>query len=159
MLCSCSPLKAFSRSVTLNWQSPEARNAAIELYNSIRQSDYIVGLVVVDEVSGHLLPLSSLTRLLQTVGLDLDQAMHEIDTLLGTLNSMRSAETFKKLYDEALIIAEQLGVTLCKQRINCSSISLSNGWRWKRRYGIVLPHQLLVCNTGWYHYIHSTSRW
>ena len=68
-----------------NWQSPEARNAANALYNSIRQSDYIVGLVVLDEVSGYLLPL---TRLLQTVGLDLVQAMHEIDALLGTLNSI-----------------------------------------------------------------------
>ena len=48
--------------------------------------------------------------------------MHEIDTLLGTLNSMRSAETFKKLYDEALIIAEQLGVTLCKPRIAARSV-------------------------------------
>ena len=64
------------------------------LYNSIRQSDYIVGWVVVDEMSGNLLPL---TGLLQHVRPDLDQAMHEIDTLLGTLNSMRSAETFTKL--------------------------------------------------------------
>ena len=49
-----------------NWQSPEARNAASALYNSIRQSDYIVGLVVLNKVSEYLLPL---TRLLQTVGL------------------------------------------------------------------------------------------
>ena len=89
------------------------------LYNSIRQSDYIVGLVVLDGVSGYLLPL---TRLLQIVGLDLDRAMHEIDTLLGTLYTMRIAETSEKLYDEALIIAEQLGVTLCKQRIAARSV-------------------------------------
>ena len=118
MLCSCSILKALSRSGIHNWQSTEVRNAAIVLYNSICQSDYIVGLVVVDEMSGYLLPL---TRFLQTVGLDLDQAMHEIDTLLGTLNGMRSAETFKKLYDEALSIAERLGVTLCKQHIAARS--------------------------------------
>ena len=48
--------------------------------------------------------------------------MKYIDTLLGTLNSMRSAETLKKLYDEAFIIAEQLGVTLCKQRIAARSV-------------------------------------
>ena len=101
MLCCCSPLRVLSR--CRNWQSPDARNAANALYNSIRQPDYIVGLGVLDEVSGYLLPLP---RLLPTVGLDLVQAMHEIDTLLGTLNGMRSAETFKKLYDEALIIAE-----------------------------------------------------
>jgi hypothetical protein len=50
------------------WQSPEARSKATTLNNSICQSSVIVSLVILEEVSSIMLPI---TRMLQTSSIDI----------------------------------------------------------------------------------------
>ncbi len=49
------------------WTSAETRRSAHTLLNSILQSDFIVGLIILENLSGILLPL---THALQTVGVE-----------------------------------------------------------------------------------------
>jgi hypothetical protein len=98
-----------------SWQSTEARKTANSLKNSICQSDFVVSLVILEHISGLMLPT---TRALQTVGLDLVEAMHGVDDLVSSLRSMRSAEHFTKLFQEASNVASTvLGISLAKPRI------------------------------------------
>ena len=72
---------------------------------------------------------------------------------------MRSAETFKKLYDEALIIAEQLGVTLCKQRIAARSVyRMAGGGNEDMESYYRINFWFATHGIGWYHYIYIQLR-
>ena len=102
------------------WQSTEARKTANSLKNSICQSDFVVSLVILENISGLMLPL---TRNLQTVGLDLIEAMDGVDNLLASLRNMRSAECFSKLFAEASDVATTiLEITIVKPRTSVRSV-------------------------------------
>ena len=58
----------------------------------------------------------STTRLLQTAGLDLVEAMASIDDLLGSLNALGTSKEFVEILDNATAAAQLLGVTLVKPR-------------------------------------------
>ena len=109
-----------------SWESSEARKTANILKNSIAQSDFVMALIILENVCGMMLPT---TRLLQTVGLDLVQAMSGVDDLLSALYSMRSAECFSKLFQEAGAVADMLGISLVKPRTTARSVyrSASSG--------------------------------
>jgi len=67
------------------WQSPEARGKATILINSICQGPFIISLVIMEEVSSILLPI---TRMLQTSVIDIIQAMRHVDHLLDLMRGM-----------------------------------------------------------------------
>jgi len=71
------------------WQSNESRKAATTLHNSICKTEFVVSVVILEEVRSILLPL---TRQLQTAGLDLVDAMNGVSDLVESLQRLRSAE-------------------------------------------------------------------
>ena len=78
-----------------------------------------MALIILENGCAVMLPTS---RLLQTVGLDLVQAMNGVDDLLSSLNSMRSAECFARLFQEAGAVADMLGIALVKPRTTARSV-------------------------------------
>ena len=64
-----------------DWQSPDARKTAILLTKSIAQPNFVVALVVLEVLSGLLLPT---TRQLQKPGIDIVLAMDNIKDLIDT---------------------------------------------------------------------------
>ena len=75
-----------------DWQSPDARKTAILLTNSIAQPNFVVSLVVLEVLSGLLLPT---TRQLQKPSIDIVLAMDNIKDLIDNLRQMRCAEKFQ----------------------------------------------------------------
>ena len=102
-----------------NWASIDARRSAQSLLNSILQSDFIVGLIVLEKLAGLLLPL---TRALQTVGMDLVEAFSLINDTKSLLNSVRSDEKFAAMFKEAEKLADSLDVVLKQPRIARKSV-------------------------------------
>ena len=91
--------------VMTEWQSSETRKKAALLINSISQSSFIVSLVVLEELCSVLLPT---TRMLQTSGIDVVEAMNSIDNVLESLRDMRTADKFHKLFECMSVVAELL---------------------------------------------------
>jgi len=110
---SLLPYVADSLTEMKSWQAAEARKTAHTLINSMSQSETLVGLAVLEKISSIMLPT---TRLLQTAGLDLVEAMASIDDLLGSLNALRTSEGFVEILDNATAAAQLLEVTLVKPR-------------------------------------------
>lgn len=102
-----------SLSQMTTWQSSEARKKAHTLMHSISQTETVIGLVVLENISSIMLPT---TRLLQTEGIDLVNAMSGVDDMLAMLESLRSSERFGRIFEEAQTVAELLGITLTKPR-------------------------------------------
>ena len=101
------------------WQSSEARKSAQTLINSISQSETIIGLVVLENISSIMLPT---TRLLQTSGLDLVAAMTAVNNMIESLSALRSSERFAKVVEDAEAVAQGLEVTLTKPRTASRSV-------------------------------------
>jgi len=80
--CSRNLLKYVMQAlrVMTEWQSPKTRTKAASLINVISQSSFIVSLVVLEELCSVLLPT---TRMLQTSGIDVVEAMNSIDKVLA----------------------------------------------------------------------------
>jgi len=95
------------------WQSPEERGKATILINSICQGPFIISLVVLEEVSSILLPI---TRMFLTSGIDIIEAMGHVDHFLDLMCKMQSSEKFHKLFECASLLANSLDVTLVKPR-------------------------------------------
>ena len=87
--------------------------------NSIEQSSFVVSLVVLEVLSGLLLPT---TRQLQKPSLDIVLAMDNIKDLIDTLRQMRSADKFKELFAEASLVANMLDIELAKPRLASRSV-------------------------------------
>ena len=62
-----------------SWDISDARKKANSLESSICQTDFVVPLIILERISGLMLPA---TRALQTVGTDLVEAMTLISHLL-----------------------------------------------------------------------------
>ena len=97
-----------------DWQSPDARKTAIILMNSIAQSSFVVSLVVLEVLSGLLLPT---TRQLQKPSLDIVLAMDNIKDLIDSLRQMRSVDKFKELFAEASLVGNIPDIELAKPRL------------------------------------------
>ena len=102
-----------------DWQSPDARKTAIILMNSIEQSSFVVSLVVLEVLSGLLLPT---TRRLHKPSLDIVLAMDNFEDLIDTLRRIRSADKSKELFAEASLVANILDIELSKPRLASRSI-------------------------------------
>jgi len=102
------------------WQSSEARKAALSLKNSITRSEFVVSLVILENISGLMLPT---TMSLQKVGTDIVQAMNDIGDMISTLRSLRTQDGFHKLFQEASIVAETfLDCNITKPRTASRSV-------------------------------------
>lgn len=62
-------------------------NKAVQLLNTLRTSNVVVCLAVLEKVMGYILPLS---KQLQATNIDLAKAFSHVDTVLNALNSFRS---------------------------------------------------------------------
>ena len=102
-----------------DWQSPDARKTAIILMNSIEESSFVVSLVVLELLSGLLLPT---TRQLQKPSPDIVFVMDNFGVLTDTLRQMRSADKSKELFAEASLVANMLDIKLSKPRLASRSI-------------------------------------
>ncbi len=126
IVCMRSLLRFIDEALTIlrtTWQSTDARKSATTLQNSICQSDFIVSIVILEEVCALMLPL---TRVLQTVGLDLVQAMSGVGDLITSLQRLRSHEVFAKLFSDSTNLAELLGIQMTKPRTASRSVYRPN---------------------------------
>ncbi|KAK7003520.1 52 kDa repressor of the inhibitor of the protein kinase [Biomphalaria glabrata] len=65
----------------------ETSNQAVQLLNTLRTSNFVVCLAVLEKVMGYILPLS---KQLQATNIDLAKAFSHVDTVLNALNILRS---------------------------------------------------------------------
>ena len=93
--------------------------------------EFVVGLVIVENFAGLLLPVS---RKLQAVENDLTQAIKDVTEALSALENLRPEAGFQKIFAEASLLAEHHGIAVssCKG-VRCPPIfSLYNlinvGW-------------------------------
>lgn len=101
------------------WASPNDRSKAESLEKSVCNSEFAVSLVILEKLSGLILPVS---RVLQTVGGDLAQALASVNRLQSVLNEMRTEEEFCNLYQKAESVARDvMEVELRKPRIAARS--------------------------------------
>lgn len=98
-----------SLEIMMTWRSTDARKSALLLKNSICQSDFIVALLILEKLSGLMLPA---TRLIQSTGIDLVQAMDAISSMIEAIRCLRSPDEFTKIFAVAEATATSLGVTL-----------------------------------------------
>ena len=96
------------------WHSYESRNTAQGLLNAISLPSFIISMVVLEELSSIMLPP---TRNLQTVGIDVRNAMQSINDLVIALEAMRYEEEFSKMFTRAQTIAQSLNIEIVKPRI------------------------------------------
>ena len=83
-----------------------------QILNSIFQSDFIVALVIIEHISGLMLPT---TRNRQMVCVDLVEAMQGVGDLISSPRNMREEAQFAKLFKEATEVASALlGINLTK---------------------------------------------
>ena len=101
------------------WRTEDARKTANNLENAICTSDFVVSLLVLEKVSGLMLPI---TRMLQAVQLDMVQAMALVCDLLDALKDIRMEAAFSRLFTEATLLADLLGIVLAKPRMASRSI-------------------------------------
>ncbi len=101
------------------WRTEDARKTANNLENAICKSDFVVSLLVLEKVSGLMLPI---TRMLQAVQLDLVQAMTHVSDRLNALKDMKPESAFSKLFAEAALLADLLGIVLSKPRTASRSV-------------------------------------
>ncbi|KAJ8035282.1 52 kDa repressor of the inhibitor of the protein kinase [Holothuria leucospilota] len=101
------------------WALPNDRSKAESLEKSVCNSEFAVSLVILEKLSGLILPVS---RVLQTVGGDLAQALASVNRLQSVLNEMRTEEEFCNLYQKAESVARDvMEVELRKPRIAARS--------------------------------------
>ena len=79
----------------------------INFLQAISQSDFVVSMVVLKEVSSLILPA---TRAFQTLGLDVVVAMHTIGDLTKASAGMRCEEVFTNIFTAAENVANRGGV-------------------------------------------------
>ena len=91
--------------------------------NSICQSDFIVALLILEKLSGLMLPA---TRLIQSTGINLLQAMDAISSMIEAIRCLRSPDEFTKIFAVAEATATSLGVTLERPRMPQRSVYRSN---------------------------------
>ena len=97
------------------WNSATAVRSASSLYASMHQFEFIVGLVILQNLAGLLLPVS---RKLQAVENDLTEAIKDVTEALSALQNMRSEAGFQKIFAEANRLAEHHGIAVSTPRLS-----------------------------------------
>ena len=95
----------------------------INFLQAISQSDFVVSMVVLKEVSSLILPA---TWALQTLGLDVVVAMHTIGDLTKASAGMRCEEVFTNIFTAAENVANPLGIKIARPRIVQTSKNREN---------------------------------
>jgi hypothetical protein len=97
------------------WTSASAAQSASSLYASMHQFEFVVGLVILENLAGLLLPVS---RKLQAVENDLTQAIKDVTEALSALENIRSETGFHKIFAEANLLAEHHGIAMSRPRLS-----------------------------------------
>ena len=105
------------------WQMPEARRNAASLLRAITSFDFLVSLHILAKVSGILLPA---WRGIQSVGLDLVEAVTLVKDATEVLMSWRNDDTFDRLFANAEKMASDLNVTVERPRTASRSVYRPN---------------------------------
>ena len=92
------------------WNSLETRKNARRLLNSIQTAEFLITLIIWEQVSSLLRPVS---RCLQAVGNDLISAVSTIQALQSKLQVLRDDRDneFQVLFEDARVLAAEVGVT------------------------------------------------
>ena len=109
------PFVVASLSDMATWDSFETRNSASKLLGSIQKPNFLIGLIMLEKVSGIIRPVSVI---LQAKENDLFSALDDIDNMLKLLQKHRNsgADEFNNMFQETLVLAEKVGVE--KEEIN-----------------------------------------
>jgi hypothetical protein len=92
------------------WDSTEGKKSAhILLTGSIQKPSFLVGLVMLEKISGLMRPVSVS---LQAVGKDLVTALADVDNMLTVLKQFRSytADEFTAIFQAACELADKVGL-------------------------------------------------
>lgn len=86
------------------------------LLQSIMSSEFIISLVILSDILGITLPLS---RSLQAIEIDILSAVQLINTTTASIKRQRetSTDTFKKLFNQAEVMANEIGADITVRRI------------------------------------------
>jgi hypothetical protein len=102
-----------------SWTNTSAVQSANSLYASMHQFEFIVGLVVLENLAALLLPVS---RKLQTVENDLVQAISDVEIVISSLKDLRSETEFRKIFEEASLLAKNNGIMVSRPRVSKRSV-------------------------------------
>jgi len=98
-----------------SWNSTATVPSASSLYASMHHFEFVVGLVIVENFAGLLLPVS---RKLQAVENDLTQAIKDVTEALSALENLRPEAGFQKIFAEASLLAEHHGFAVSSPRLS-----------------------------------------
>lgn len=98
-----------------SWTNASAVQSASSLYASMHQFEFVVGLVVLENLAGLLLPVS---RKLQAVEIDLTEAITDVAEVLSALENLRSESGFQKIFAEATLLAETHDIAVSRPRVS-----------------------------------------
>ena len=93
-----------------NWDSYETRKSAHSLLCSIQKPAFLIGLIMLENISGMIRPVSVT---LQAIGKDLVHALAEIKDMLKLLEELRNYDALKfdeKILQETRKIASKINV-------------------------------------------------
>ena len=93
-----------------DWDSYETRKSAHNLLSSIQKPAFLIGLIMLEEISGIMRPVSVS---LQSSGKDLVRALAEIKDMQELLEEMRNYDAVKfdeKIFQESLKLASKVNV-------------------------------------------------
>ena len=94
--------------------SAESRRNAANSQNSILQSEFLVSLTILERISALMLPV---TRSMQSITVDIVEALELVDELLRALQDLRSEERFSIIFKEISEMAKTMDLTIEKPRI------------------------------------------
>ena len=97
------------------WNNATEVRSASSLYASMHQFEFVVGLVILENLAGLLLPVS---RKLQAVENDLTDAIKDITEALSALDNMRSEAGFHKIFAEASLLAKHHSIAVSTPRLS-----------------------------------------
>lgn len=112
-------------------------STALTLMSAIQNSSFLISLVVIKTIFAYTLTLS---KFLQTINIDLTEALHHVELIKETVSGLRSncEESFKKIFDEASELAKIIDTDLtvprqAKKMKNRSNVEHSTTEEYYRR--------------------------
>lgn len=103
----------------------ETSQQAVQMLNTLRCSDFVMCLVIVQKVMSYTL---SLSKQLQEINTDLIRALSHVDDVINALQLLRNNadDEFLHLYEEAKVLLQENGGVVRMPRIVGRQINRSN---------------------------------
>ena len=92
-----------------SWTSASAVQSASSMYASMHQFEFAVGLVILENLTGLLLPVS---RKLQAIENDLTEAIKDVAEVLSALENLRSETGLQKIFAKTSVFLRRITVSL-----------------------------------------------